>query len=75
MESNVFYSKREEGGFDWNSSLIEKGRQLHDQAIMEGFILLAGRAKHLFRKCFGGSSRNQEMAYFPGEITAKKQIS
>lgn len=75
MDNSEFYSNVEENRYDQKVKLIEKGRQLHNQAIQEVLIILVRRVTHLLRNCFGGRSRNQEVAYFSGGITAKKQVS
>lgn len=73
MDENSYRTNVDEGDYDLQLQLIEKGRQLHNHAIQHVLIKIVRWAvTRPVGKFFSGSSRADDVEHIPKSMTAKR---
>tara|TARA_Y100000589_G_C26726522_1_gene455924 strand:- start:186 stop:404 length:219 start_codon:yes stop_codon:yes gene_type:complete len=72
MGNQTFSTNVDVDSWERKEQLLEKGRQLHNQAIQQMFIMVAKGLSRSLKKSFGDSSKDRKFGYFYEEIPAKK---
>lgn len=80
MKPNTSRTNAEEPSYDNYSyeqkqQFVKKGKQLHNQALLQVLTMIFRRLTQPLRNGFHGTSKGRKPEYFPGKVNTVKPIS